>query len=232
VIYLSTSGIIGLAIGDSFLFRAYRQIGPRIAMLVMSISPAIAATLAYLALHESLSILGVLGMIVTVTGVAVVVNERRLGPAHTRVGLASGVFFAFISAITQGVGLIFAKLAFMEGGINGFVATSIRISAALVVMMPLVVLLGRSLHPVSTFVRDRQALGLTALGSVLGPFLGISCSLMAVAYTKVGIAATLMATVPIIMLPLMRFVYKERLSWGAISGAFVAVIGVALLFLH
>jgi len=232
LVYLGTSGVIGLAVGDSFLFRAYRHIGPRIAMLVMSASPAIAAVLAYVVLDERLPVLGVVGVVVNLTGIAIVVNERRLGPAHTTEGLASGVLFAFLAAITQGVGLIFAKLAFLEGTINGFVATALRISAALLVLLPVMILLGRVTHPVRTFANDRKALGLTLLGSVLGPFLGISASLMAVAYTTVGVSATLMATVPIIMLPMVRIIHKERLTWGAIAGAFVAVGGVVMLFLH
>jgi len=232
LVYLGTSGVIGLAVGDSFLFRAYRHIGPRIAMLVMSASPAIAAVLAYVVLDERLPVLGVVGVVVTLTGIAIVVNERRLGPAHTTEGLASGVLFAFLAAITQGVGLIFAKLAFLEGTINGFVATALRISAALLVLLPVMILLGRVTHPVRTFANDRKALGLTLLGSVLGPFLGISASLMAVAYTTVGVSATLMATVPIIMLPMVRIIHNERLTWGAIAGAFVAVGGVVMLLMH
>lgn len=232
MLYLGTSGVIGLAVGDSFLFRAYRQIGPRVAMLVMSMSPAIAAMLAFVVLDERPSGLGIFGMAVTLTGIAIVVNERRLGPVHAKAGLTSGVFFASLAAVAQGVGLIFAKLAFLQGSINGFVATTVRIAAALVVLLPVVILLGRITHPLRTFLNDRKALGLTALGSVLGPFLGISTSLMAVAYTNVGVAATLMATVPIIMLPLTRFLFKERLTWGAVGGAFIAVAGVVMLFLH
>jgi drug/metabolite transporter (DMT)-like permease len=232
LLYLGTSGIIGLAVGDSFLFRAYRQMGPRISMLVMSVSPAISALLAFFILHEETSVLGILGMVVTLTGIAIVVNERRLGPSQAREGLASGVFFAFLAAVTQGVSLIFAKLAFLEGSINGFVAAAVRIAVAFVVLLPVVVTLGRVTHPVRAFAQDRKALGLTALGSVLGPFLGISTSLMAVANTQVGVAATLMSTVPIIMLPLVRIIFKERLTWGAVGGAFIAVAGVALLFFH
>jgi drug/metabolite transporter (DMT)-like permease len=229
---LAISGVIGLAIGDSFLFRAYRQIGPRLSMLVMSIAPAIAAVLAFFVLGERLSLLGVLGIVVTVSGVGIVVNERRLGPARATPDLAIGLFSAGVAAVCQGVGLIFAKMAFMEGPINGFVAATVRIVSSLVVLLPVVLLLGRLTHPLRVFASDRKAFGLTALGSVLGPFLGISFSLMAVAFTQVGVAATLMATVPILMLPLVRYLYKEQLSWKAIGGASIAVGGVAMLFLH
>jgi drug/metabolite transporter (DMT)-like permease len=229
---LAISGVVGLAIGDSFLFRAYRQIGPRVSMLVMSIAPAIAAVLAFFVLGERLSLLGVMGVVVTVSGVVIVVNERRLGPARATPDLTAGVLSAGVAAVCQGVGLIFAKMAFMEGPVNGFVAATVRIVSSLVVLLPVVLFLGRLARPFRVFANDRKAFGLTALGSVLGPFLGISFSLMAVAYTQVGVAATLMATVPILMLPLVHYLFKERLSWKAIGGAFIAVGGVAMLFLH
>jgi len=229
--YLGASGVVGLAVGDTFLFRSYRQIGPRVAMLVMSASPAIAALLAFVVLGERLSFVGMLGMAVTLAGIVLVVRERRLGPAQVR-GLASGVAFASLAAVTQGVGLIFAKLAFREAPINGFVAAAVRITGALIVLMPIVILLGRTAHPVKKFKADKRAMGLTMLGSVLGPFLGISFSLMAVANSTVGVASTLMSTVPIVMLPLVHFIYKERLTWQGIAGAFVAVAGVVMLFLR
>ncbi len=230
--FLGASGIVGLAIGDSFLFRAYLSIGPRLSMLVMSIAPAISAVLAYGVLDERLSPLGIIGVAVTVTGVVLVVYDRGPGSLRAAPGVLSGLLFAGIAAVGQGVGLIFAKLAFRIGPIDGFVAAAVRIGSSLVVLLPLMIVLGRLTHPIKTYAGDRRALGLTALGAVLGPFLGITLSLLAVAHTKVGIAATLMATVPIIMLPLVHFIHKEQLGWKAIAGAFVAVGGVALLFLR
>lgn len=232
LLYLGISGIVGLAIGDSFLFRAYTQIGPRISMMVMSIAPAIAAVLAYFFLDERISLLGVFGIAVTVSGVVLVVYDRSPGSAVHGRGLLSGVLFAGVAAIGQGVGLNFAKLAFNEGPINGFIAAAVRIGIALGVMLPAIIVLGGMVHPVKTFRHDHRAFWLTVVGSVFGPFLGISFSLLSVANTKVGIASTLMATVPIIMLPMVHFLHREALSWRAVAGACVAVAGVAVLFMH
>ena len=232
ILNLSISGVVGLTLGDTFLFKAFQEIGARISMLIMSTAPAIAATLAYVFLGEDLSFAGVLGIMVTVAGVSVVVLDRG-GPGSKGVPLTiSGLLFAALGAAGQGGGLIFAKLAFREGEINGFVATAVRIIASLVLLLPVALMTKRYSSPVRMFIQDRKAFWQTALGSVLGPFLGISFSLIAIEYTKVGIAATIMALVPILMLPLVRFVYKEKLTWRAIFGAFVAVGGVALLFLR
>ena len=232
ILNLSLSGIVGLSLGDTFLFKAFREIGARVSMLVMSTAPAIAAGLAYLFLGEDLSPMGVIGIVVTVAGVSLVVLDRRNSGSERVSVSTSGLVYAALAAAGQGGGLVLAKLAFREGDVNGFVATGVRIIASLVLLLPAALMTKRYQNPIRMFLQDRQAFWQTALGSVLGPFLGISFSLIAIEYTKVGIAATIMALVPILMLPLVRFVYKERLTWRAILGAVVAVAGVAVLFLR
>ena len=93
-------------------------------------------------------------------------------------------------------------------------------------------LLKRYKNPYKIFNKNKSAFGATLIGTILGPFLGITFSLIAVENTKVGIAATLMSTMPIIMLPMVRYIFKEKLSWRAITGAVISVIGVALIFLR
>ncbi|MBX2992934.1 MAG: DMT family transporter [Bacteroidetes bacterium] len=230
ILNLAISGVIGLALGDTFLFRAFQEIGARVTMLVMSLAPAIAALLAYFILGETLSVTGILGIAITVAGIGIVVLNRRTEQAT--IITTFGLTLALLAAVGQGAGLVFAKMAFQEGDVNGFVATAIRIVASLVVLLPVVVMAKRYTSPWKLFRDDRTAFKLTALGSVLGPFLGISFSLFAIEHTKVGIAATIMAIVPILMLPLVRYIYKEQLTLRAIVGAVVAVVGVGVLFLR
>lgn len=228
---LGISGVVGLTLGDTFLFRAYREIGPRVTMLIMSVAPAIAAVLAFFMVNERLSPLGVAGIIVTLAGIAIVVVDRKPG-GQLLIYSAAGFFFAFVAALGQGMGLVFAKMAFLEGAVNGFVATAVRILAALLLLLPLALLTKRYQTPLQLYRTQRKGFLLTALGSIVGPFLGIALSLIAIEHTSVGIAATIMATVPVIMLPLVRYVHKERLTWRAILGACLAVVGVGLLFLR
>jgi len=232
VVNLSISGVIGLTIGDTFLFKAFQEIGARLSMLIMSMAPAIAALLAYFILGETLSFIGILGILVTLIGVSIVVldrNTKNFGSTHVTL---SGIVYAVLGAIGQGVGLIFAKMAFREAEIDGFVATEVRILASLVFLIPIAVLTKRYMNPIRMFLKEPRASWLVVLGSILGPFLGISFSLIAIKHTNVGVAATIMAITPILMLPLVRIVYKEKLNWRAIVGAFTAVAGVAILFLR
>jgi drug/metabolite transporter (DMT)-like permease len=229
---LVISGIIGLVIGDTFLFKSYEIIGARMGMLIMSVAPAIGALLAYLLLGEILGWIAVLGMMITLLGIALVVLERRETITGTRRRHVQGILFGFLAAAGQGAALVIAKMAFNEGPINGFVATLVRIVSSVIVIWPLAWMAGKFDNAYSIYKKDRKALLLTLLGSFLGPFLGITLSLISVANTTVGIAATLMATVPILMLPLVKYIQKDHISWRAILGATIAVGGVAILFMR
>ncbi len=229
---LVISGIVGLVIGDTYLFKSYENIGARMGMLIMSVAPAISAFLAYLLLGEVLGWIGVVGMAVTLFGIAIVVLERREVMKGTHKTRMLGIVFGFIAAAGQGVALVLAKMAFNEGPVNGFVASLIRIASAVIVIFPLARLAGEYNNSIEVYTKDKRALWLTFVGAFLGPFLGITLSLVSVTYTTVGIAATLMATVPILMLPIIKYVMKENVSWPAIVGAVVAVGGVAILFLR
>ena len=230
-ILLAISGFIGLVVGDTFLFNAYRNIGARISMLIMSLAPAIAAILAYFFLGESLSVIGIIGILITIFGIALVVLKREEKSAASYKIDYIGIFYAFMGAVGQAVGLIFAKFALNEGEINSFLANVTRLVSALIILYPLAMMTSRFKNPIKVFMKDRKAFLFTTIGSVLGPFFGITLSLISITYTKIGIASTLMATVPIIMLPMVRYYYKEKLSWMSIFGAFIAVTGIALLFL-
>src|ERR1035437_484629 len=232
VINLSISGIIGLVIGDSFLFKAYRQIGARLSILLMSFAPGLSAIMGYFLLSERISFLGVIGMIVTVMGIIIVVSERNNSPEAKYKMTAVGFFNGFMGAAGQAGGLIFAKLAFDQGDINGFVATFIRILSSIIIFLPALLIFRKYKNPFNTYKNNIKALGSTLGGTVFGPYLGITFSMVAVANTNVGIAATLMSTMPVIMLPLVKSIYKDNLSWRAIIGAFVTVAGVAILYIR
>jgi drug/metabolite transporter (DMT)-like permease len=229
---LAVSGIIGLVIGDSFLFASYNHIGARLSMLIMALAPGMSAVLAYFTLGETLSAWGITGMLVTLAGIAIVVLERKEIPSSGYKISKTGYFYGFMGALGQAAGLLIAKFAFEEGPINGFAATFIRIISATILILPVSLMFRRYKNPIKVYSADRKALSSTLAGTILGPFLGITASLIAVANTKVGIASTLMSLMPVIMLPMLKYIYKEKLGLRAVIGAVVAVAGIAILFLR
>ena len=229
---LVVSGILGLILGDSFLFKSFQMIGARLGIIIMASVPVLSSILAFLFLDEIISFLGMFGMILTIAGILIVVLEKKTAETNNIAFNKLGIFYGFLGALGQATGLIFAKYAFQGGELNGFAASFIRLFSASIIIIPIASTLRRYKNPFSIYSKDSYSAKVILIGTIFGPVLGITGSLIAIAYAKVGIASTLMATMPIIMLPISRFYFKEKLDWKAIIGAFVAVVGAAIIFLR
>jgi drug/metabolite transporter (DMT)-like permease len=232
-LWLGLSGIVGLVLGDAFLFQAFVLIGPRLSMLMMSLAPVIAAVLAWVLLHENLSALQIVGILITISGIAWVVLERngqrRIDPAGNREYLM-GLLFGFGGAAGQAIGLILAKKG-LGGNFPALSGTLIRMLAAMTTLW-IVTLLTRQAGPTFRQLNaHRRAITFIIGGAFTGPFLGVTFSLLAIQYTQVGVASTIMALPPVFLLPVGYFLFKERFGWQAIAGTAVAMLGVGLLFL-
>ncbi len=227
--WLALSGFVGFCIGDLCLFRAFVVLGSRIAVLMMALVPPITALTGWLVLHERLSPLDWTGMGLTLAGVAWVVLERRRGAngEHVRHPV-SGILLGLGGAGGQAVGLILSKYGMRE--YDAFAATQIRVIAGVVGFSVIFVLVGWWPRVTAAF-RDGTAMARTGIGAFFGPFLGVSLSLVAVQNTTSGVAATIMALVPVLIIPPAILVMKERVSPRAIGGAALAVAGTVLLFL-
>lgn len=228
--WLSLSSIIGLVIGDLFLFQSFILVGPRLAMLVMSLSPVISAIIAWIFLGEVLSIYQILGITLTISGIALVVmdrsnNHNQIFSEHNK---WPGIFFALGAAIGQAVGLIFAK----KGLPPEFPALSgvvIRVIVATIFVWVFAFLSKNAISNIKRIKENKQALKFTMLGALIGPLMGVWLSLVAVQLAKVGIASTLMSLTPIFHLPIGKFL-KEKISHQAIFGTIIALVGVAIIF--
>jgi drug/metabolite transporter (DMT)-like permease len=228
-IWLSISGLVGFTFGDLCLFRALVVVGSRIATLCMALVPPITAFMGFLLLGETLSPLDLTGMALTVGGVAIVVLERKRDDDGTRRRIPpGGILLGLGGALGQAVGLVLSKYGM--GEYHALAATQIRIVAGIAGFSVLFLFIGWWPRTIAA-LRDRGAMRGTTLGAFFGPFLGVSFSLLAVKYAETGVAATLMALAPVLIIPPAVLLYKERVSLRAVLGALVAVTGSALLFL-
>jgi drug/metabolite transporter (DMT)-like permease len=256
--WLTLSGLVGFTFGDLCLFRAFVVLGSRLSTLMMALAPPLTAVIGWLVLGEVLTPVDLAGMALTVGGVAWAVSERRRVPAvpggtpatsgdtpavpggtpatsgdtpatsdRASSHRAQGVLLGLGGALGQAVGLVLSKLGM--GGYDPFAATHIRVMAGLAGYVALFTLLGRW-GRVPAALADRRALAFTSVGAFFGPFLGVSLSLVSVQLIKAGVAASLMAVTPVLIIPVLLLSGRERVGAGGVLGALVAVTGVVLLF--
>ena len=235
--YLALSGLVGLFLGDSFYFRALVDLGPKLATLMMSLYPLVAAFTAYIWLQEALGAQALLGMGVALGGVAVAVLGRRPRNQDTcrKKHILLGLLFGLLGSVGQGVGYVLAKIGLLEmPALSGTVVRmTVAMGALWLVAAGQYILSRRSGKPMILWAsfKDIKALRFTAGGAFFGPFLGVWLSLYAVKHGKIGVVSTIMATIPIIAIPLTWAIYKERPRMLEIVGALITVVGVSLLFL-
>ena len=229
-LWLSLSGVIGLSLGDAFLFRSYVAVGPRLGSLLLSLAPIFGSVIAWIFFGETLTALQILGILLALAGIGWVVTshkeEANTPKGHTR----EGIIFGVLAGLGQAVGLVLSKQA-MAGGFSPFQANAIRMLAAVIFTWVWTAVEGQISSTVETIRNHPKALQWIAFGAVIGPVLGVSSSLLAVQHAEIGVASTLMALPPVIVLPISYFVFKEKIGWQGIAGTFLAILGVAVLFL-
>jgi drug/metabolite transporter (DMT)-like permease len=227
-LWLSISGLVGFTFGDLCLFRAFVLIGPRLSMLLLSLAPLFTALIGWAVLGETLGARDLAGMGLTVAGVGWAVFDRQPASLPQRELPLWGVLLGVGGALGQAGGLVLSKLGM--GGYDPFAATQVRVLAGLGGYTVLMTILG-AWPRVRAALRHRAGLGFTTVGAFFGPFLGVSLSLISVQLIPAGVAASLMATTPVLIIPVAVLARREHVGIGGVLGALLAVAGVVLLFL-
>jgi drug/metabolite transporter (DMT)-like permease len=213
LILLAISGVIGLAIGDYAYFGCIRRIGARLALILLALAPIFATFTSFLLLGEKLDRNGALGITITLLGVFWVALEKRdsqVEDGHQTTGVLLGI----IAGACQGIGLVFAKMG-MAGEVQPLAASWVRIGVAMVVTWTVIIGSGK-VTSLDIRVSVHKAGWLVASGAVMGPFLGVWLSLVAARYTSVGVASTIMATNPVLIIPFVIVIERYRPSPRAI----------------
>lgn len=227
--WLSLSGFVGIVIGDLLLFEAFVRISARISMLIYASVPPLSGIFSYIFLGEVMTIMQIIGMMVTLFGIALVIlkgngKSKKMKLSHP----LTGVLFAFGGAIGQAGGYIIGKFGMAD--YDAFAATQIRVIAGIVGFVIIFTIL-KQWKKFGTVLKKPKNLKSAAIGSVFGPFLGISLSLYAVQRINPGVASTLISITPVILIPYEIFIKKHKIHTREIIGSVVAIIGLAIMFI-
>ena len=239
--WMLLSGLVGYVIGDYCLFQCYILIGSRFGQLFMTLAPLSAALMAWITLGQQMKPISIVAMLVTLFGIGISVLGRG---NHHMVSLKlplNGVLFAIGAAMCQGIGLVLSKIgmdhydvaAMAKAGVSEwlipFSANFYRCIAG-IIGFTILLYFRDGIGHLHEAMHDRKGLSVAIATTIFGPFVGVGFSLMAVQYTAAGIASTLMAMTPIIILLPSYWLFHEKITWKAVLGAFISVIGVSLFF--
>ena len=241
--WLALSALVGYVFGDYCLFNCYLSIGARFGQLFMTLAPPMAAVAGWIMLGESLTWKSILAMVVTLCGIAISILSR--GEGH-KVKLSlplKGVILGLGAGLGQGVGLVLSKIGVQYYGsavpadapalmdeMLPFASTMIRALIGTAGFLCLMAM-QKDLPRLKAAAHDRKGLTYAVILTLFGPVFGVSLSLMAVQYTDAGIASTLMALTPVLIIIPYAIVYKQPVRIREIIGLAVSMAGVAMFFL-
>ncbi len=240
-LWMMLSGLVGYVIGDFCLFQCYIIIGSKFGQLFMTLAPITAAIMAWFTLGQEIRPTALLAMAVTLTGIAITVLGRSDQGHKLSLKLPlNGVLFAIGAAVCQGVGLVLSKIGMdhyeaslvtpCEPWILPFYANVFRCIAG-ITGFTILLMLREGFAPLRKNITDRTSMTVATLTTIFGPFVGVGCSLLAVQYTSAGIASTLMALTPIIIILPAWWLFKQPITLKSVIGALISVTGVSLFFL-
>ena len=113
-----------------------------------------------------------------------------------------------------------------------FAATLIRAYIGLVGFFLVLVLLNKDgLQQLNHAIHDRKAMWCVLGSTIFGPFIGVSASLLATLYTSAGIAQTIFALTPILIIAPAAILFHQKVTVREVIGAIVSVCGVCLFFI-
>ena len=227
---LALSGVLGILLGDTLNFAAVGRLGPRRAGAVFALNAPMAAVLGWLFLGEALPLRAMAGIGLAALGVALAVLGRPRQDAHRfealRGTLIIGALFGLGAALGQAAGSLIARPV-MAAGLDPYLASLARVGASGLVMAALA---ATPMAPALPRPVARVAVMQALVTAMIGLLLGMTLFLYALQGAETGIIATLSATSPVIILPLLWLRTGQRptgLSW---LGAALAVAGLALIF--
>jgi drug/metabolite transporter (DMT)-like permease len=234
--FLFASGCVGFGVGDLALFQTYPRLGTRRAMvMVQCLAAPFAALAEWVWLNHSPTLPQAGFGLLVLTGVGLALMPAKNEP-QPGTGLAAGFFFGTISALCQGGGAVLSRKGYavaaaagaplhgLRDGINAAyqrMVGGILISAAFFLYLKLA-------HRPQTASKSNWAAGWpwAAANGMLGPAFGVTCFQWALMSSPTNLVLPIVATTPLVVLPLAHFIEGDRITRRAILGGLIAVGGV------
>ena len=240
------SGVVGFGIGDLALYQALPRLGSRLSLLLVHCVAAPSAAFAeWLWLETVLTIPQMASIACILVGVAV-----ALIPSKSEIATKSfnfnGILYGLVAAIWQGVGAAMSRLAYdinakNDFHIDGLSAAYQRIlgglllaGLALVIMQRVRLKSGKSelkdaSKPLLPSSRWRASFPWIVGTALAGPTFGVGCYQWALESTPSGLVLPVVATTPLMVIPLSAWMEGDKPNIRSIVGGLIAVLGVILL---
>jgi drug/metabolite transporter (DMT)-like permease len=221
---LVVSGLLGIALGDTFFFEALQDLGPLAVVLLLTLGQVLTVVMAVLFLGDTPTPAAWSGILLVIGGVGVVLYAKATDDSHA--SRRRGILLGLLAVACMSISMIVAKKGLDT--VSAIQATFIRMLAGAVGMLAFGIATRRLGGWVVPFRDARLAALFLAAVSVV-TFGGFWLSLVAIKHIDVSIANALNSSEPVFILPLAVVFLKEKITLSALAGTGLTVTGIVLL---
>jgi len=233
--WIAASAVMGMVVGDAFFYEALVLLGPRRAVKMNTLAPVVALLAGWAFQGEALTgwaLLGA-GLVIGAVAYATFANPAppgapsrepgRMTPAGVACGVGSAVCIAFGSVLMRE-----AYKAAPPGRLDSILATTLRVNVAALLLWVWPVARGRAGEMIG-HLRDSAVRKRLVSGTFFGALVGMLCYVSALRYAPAGLVSTIVATSPLVVIPLVAVRYRVRVGVGIVVAGLLAVVGVAMI---
>jgi drug/metabolite transporter (DMT)-like permease len=235
-LYVASSGIIGLVIGDYFMFHSMAILGAKQSSIFNTLAPGAALLFGYLILNESLNVLGIVGVVISIGGMIWFLwgsgeTEDKAMSIHDYGSTRKGIIYGVLSGLAQGFHITLSKKGLMMSPhLSPVHATWIRVTAAFIAYFTFTIVQGKLKTDVISIIRKkRHIIPKATYATIFGLVLSIILVMWSVTLAEVSVIQTILSLGPLIVVPLAYLLYKERISYQTMLAAILSIGGVVIL---
>ncbi|MDB2359919.1 DMT family transporter [Alphaproteobacteria bacterium] len=225
------SSIIGIIIGDTFLFVCLKRLGPRRQALLFSMQIPFTIILAEVFLQTLPSLTELIGCALIFSGILIAIQFNRTIPDDDLENIQgnkyTGLFAGIGLALCQSIGIILMKPALQTT--DPIIVSYLRVIVAAVIMF------GSLFFIKNNQLWDKMKNIKITLFSIflgfMGMGVGMTMLIYALKYGNPGVISTLSSTMPIMIIPILWIVTKNYAGHLAVVGATLTCIGASIIFL-
>ena len=225
------SSVIGIIIGDTFLFICLKRLGPRRQALLFSMQIPFTIVLAEIFLQSLPSITELVGCVLIFSGILIAIQFNRSIPnddleniqGNKYTGLLAGIGLA----LCQSIGIILMKPAL--GSTDPIIVSYLRIIIAAVIMFGSLFFIKN--NRLWEKMKDYKKTIFSIFLGFMGMGVGMTMLIYALKFGNPGVISTLSSTMPIMIIPILWIITKNYAGHLAVIGAALTCLGAGIIFL-
>ena len=226
------SSIIGIIIGDTFLFICLKRLGPRRQALLFSMQIPFTIILAEIFLQTLPSLIELIGCGLIFFGIIIAIQFNRTIPDDDLENIQgnkyTGLFAGIGLALCQSIGIILMKPALVST--DPIIVSYLRVIVAAIIMFGSLFFIKN--NQLWERMRDIRKTIFSIFLGFMGMGVGMTMLIIALKNGDPGIISTLSSTMPIMIIPILWIVTKNYAGHLAVIGAALTCFGAGVIFLN